>query len=75
MRNFNSIVLLLSYLVLTIAQIYPNPCPIPVKTNTNNTKVSPSIRSNLPVNEKNFYQPRNVFNPNNKKFVPKTIIN
>ncbi len=72
MRNFYSIILLFSYLVLIIGQTYPNPCPVPMKTNANNTKVSPSIRSNLPVNDKKFYQPRNVINLDNKKFIPKT---
>ncbi len=64
----------------------PIPPPIPVKipvpntnSNTNSEQnnsvfdkqIHPSVKSNLPVNEQQFYQPRNIDNTDNKKYIPK----
>ncbi len=74
--------ILLSYFIATNCQIYPNPCPIPQpipvsisSSEQNNSvldkQINPSIKSNLPVIEQKFYQPRNVDNTDNKKYIPK----
>ena len=74
--------ILLSYCLVSNCQIYPNPCPIPppipvsISSSEQNysvldKQIYPSVRSNLPVNEKKFYQPRNVANTDNKQYIPK----
>ncbi len=61
----------------------PIPVQIPVPNTNSNTnseqnysvldkQIHPSVKSNLPVIEQKFYQPRNVANTDNKQYIPKT---
>ncbi len=79
LKTFLSLAMTFGYLILVNSQIYPKPCPIPnpipyqIKDmNENNFNLVNQSKSNLPVNENKFNQPRNVIKFENKKLYPKT---